>query len=301
MAQSDILPAFFAVFDDTIDRADTAIPFTRNRYKILGAMLERGFEHSPIKSYSIYRPSVTMADRFRGMKVEIEIREEHSIPSSVTTVIMNQEDGTKIRDHVWYTTTYIRYRAKDVMIPVLGFGNSSHTMGKYLYDAEGDTESACRERCMSQMANRIRAAARIQARETPQPSPQQPPPQHTFNPRPPVYEMVRATAPPPPSLFYQSYRPPPITIPQRTLLLPSLESPPPIAPFAPRHVLEILKQDAISKGDSCPISFTPFAECSSITVTSCFHLFETEALDTWLATKQLCPACKQIVKGKAHV
>jgi hypothetical protein len=327
------LPAFFALLDDVVDRPEGA---TKQRYKILGAMSDgtrpspyRG--RPPIHKYVIYRPSVTLGERFRGMKLEIQIREELSVPSSVTTIMMEQENAQLTVDHFWYTPTYIRYRAKNVMIPVLGFCNPNQIQGKYLYEAEGDTDAACRERCMSQAANRFRARARVEARaQAPppiEPLPRSIPP---FQALPPLYEMVQPTAPATPSLS----RPPPIVIPQRNPLIPSAAPPartraptppsppqgwvaeraallasqhgarggaPPPAPVAPRHVLEILKQDAISKGDSCPISFTPFAECGSITITSCFHLFETEALQTWLGTNRLCPTCKQLVRTDARV
>jgi hypothetical protein len=73
------------------------------------------------------------------------------------------------------------------------------------------------------------------------------------------------------------------------------------APQVPRYVLELVKRDAVSKGESCPISMTPFQECSSTTVTSCFHLFETESIRTWLSTKDCCPVCKQKVVSQTVV
>ena len=72
-------------------------------------------------------------------------------------------------------------------------------------------------------------------------------------------------------------------------------------PSVPRYVLELVKRDAVSKGESCPISMTPFQECSSTTVTSCFHLFETESIRTWLSTKDCCPVCKQKVVSQTVV
>jgi hypothetical protein len=310
---SEELPAFFAVLDDTVDHPEGA---TKQRYKILGAMSD-GTRPSPyigspsIRKYVVYRPSVTLGERFRGMKLEIQIREESATPSSVTTIAIEQENCVTITDHFWYTPTYIRYRAKNVMIPVIGFCSPNQIQGKYLYEVEGDTDAACRERCMSQAANRFRVRARVEAREAQaqqrrEAFPLEPPSRSTapFQPLPPAYEMVRATAP---AAVVITTRPPPIVIPALNPLIPPAappartRPPTPLPPFAPRHVLEILKQDAISKGDSCPISFTPFAECESITVTSCFHLFETVAIQQWLATKQLCPTCKQLVTSHKAV
>ena len=302
---SEELPAFFAILDDTVDRPEGA---TKQRYKIMAAMYDgtraSSYAGSPsIRKYVVYRPSVTLGERFRGMKLEIQIREESAIPSSVTTIAIEQENCVTTTDHFWYTTTYIRYRAKNVMIPVIGFCSPNQIQGKYLYEVEGDTDAACRERCMLQAANRFRVRARVEAREAQtqqrrEAFPLEPPSRSTppFQPLPPAYEMVRATAP----------RPPPILIPAFNPLLSAAppartRAPTPPPPFAPRHVLEILKQDAISKGDSCPISFTPFAECESMTVTSCFHIFETAAIQQWLGTKQLCPTCKQLVTSHKAV
>jgi hypothetical protein len=72
----------------------------------------------------------------------------------------------------------------------------------------------------------------------------------------------------------------------------------PSASFAPRYVLDLLKRDAVQKGESCPISMMPFQECKSTTVTSCFHLFETESISIWLKGHTTCPVCKQKVAAR---
>jgi hypothetical protein len=42
----------------------------------------------------------------------------------------------------------------------------------------------------------------------------------------------------------------------------------------------------------------PFQECKSTTVTSCFHLFETESISLWLKGHTTCPVCKQKVTAR---
>ena len=63
----------------------------------------------------------------------------------------------------------------------------------------------------------------------------------------------------------------------------------------PMFVAELIKKEAIEKNTSCPISMESFSECKALRLTSCYHLFESEALSTWLSTKDTCPLCKQHV------
>jgi hypothetical protein len=46
---------------------------------------------------------------------------------------------------------------------------------------------------------------------------------------------------------------------------------------------------------------TPFGECASTSVTCCFHLFETEAIQAWLCGHITCPVCKQTVTAAVIV
>ena len=59
----------------------------------------------------------------------------------------------------------------------------------------------------------------------------------------------------------------------------------------PRFVAEIMKKEAISKNEACSISFESFAEVP-VSITSCFHLFQTESINLWLQTNNSCPLCK---------
>ena len=63
----------------------------------------------------------------------------------------------------------------------------------------------------------------------------------------------------------------------------------------PIHVSKLVLADSISKNEACPISCDPITQ-ENATVTSCGHVFTTEAINHWLSlasSKGLCPVCKQ--------
>lgn len=61
----------------------------------------------------------------------------------------------------------------------------------------------------------------------------------------------------------------------------------------PLYVASLLVADAKKKGESCPISMTPLESCTRIAITDCYHCFDAESLERWLATSLTCPMCKQ--------
>jgi len=69
-----------------------------------------------------------------------------------------------------------------------------------------------------------------------------------------------------------------------------------ISKTIPMFVAELLIKDAIKKGDSCSISMIPFEEISSVTVTPCYHMFNTESIEEWLKMNRDCPLCKKVIK-----
>ena len=82
--------------------------------------------------------------------------------------------------------------------------------------------------------------------------------------------------------------------------LPPAPAPPASAPAAsasppanqiPRFVAEIMKKEAIAKNDMCSISFESFADIP-VSITSCFHLFDTNSINRWLQHDNSCPLCK---------
>jgi hypothetical protein len=75
---------------------------------------------------------------------------------------------------------------------------------------------------------------------------------------------------------------------------PPASAPPATAPATnqiPRFVAEIMKKEAIAKNDTCPISFESFAG-TPVSITSCFHLFDTSSINKWLDRDNSCPLCK---------
>jgi hypothetical protein len=68
--------------------------------------------------------------------------------------------------------------------------------------------------------------------------------------------------------------------------------PKPVAATLPMRIAWIIAEDASKKGETCAITLD---EISPITasVTSCYHVFTTSALETWFQSKDICPVCKQ--------
>lgn len=63
----------------------------------------------------------------------------------------------------------------------------------------------------------------------------------------------------------------------------------------PKHALRFILLGALIEGEECPISGTPI-DISNGGVTSCFHLFEKNAIARWLAmpnSNKNCPVCMQ--------
>jgi hypothetical protein len=74
--------------------------------------------------------------------------------------------------------------------------------------------------------------------------------------------------------------------------LPRLSQPTKPKFSLPSFVSNALIKTSLSNGDHCPISFEPL-ETGTTAITPCFHMFNQEALTTWLRTSTECPVCKQ--------
>jgi hypothetical protein len=62
----------------------------------------------------------------------------------------------------------------------------------------------------------------------------------------------------------------------------------------PSYVAKLLIADAVATNAVCPITLEPIIATDS--VTSCFHVFNADAIASWLATDEsrgTCPTCKQ--------
>jgi hypothetical protein len=60
----------------------------------------------------------------------------------------------------------------------------------------------------------------------------------------------------------------------------------------PHHVGNLLIDDARRSSDTCPISAIAFSEIPRLAVTSCFHVFDCEALNQWRHEHNSCPVCR---------
>jgi hypothetical protein len=318
---------FMAFFDDDMQRPSAYYSerYTAARYKILGFVARGDVPYSwssseHMQRFDVFRPAVTMGEQHRGMF--IKIRTESLIPLQSKPVYLRQENGDDGMAILWRTRWSVWYEAQGRWIPVVGTVEPAAIMGNYLYQADGDTQEKCSSRQIVQASERLRVMQGIHAPILVDPAlmngwatganPQAPPlfpsptPLHddgysndteededlrmairrSLEPRPPAHEIVPPAG--------GSARP---SVPAA----PPPSSAPPASTFAPRYVLELLKRDAVQKGDSCPISMTPFQECESTTVTSCFHLFETESITAWLQGHPTCPVCKQKVAARLVV
>jgi len=61
-------------------------------------------------------------------------------------------------------------------------------------------------------------------------------------------------------------------------------------PF-PRHLIAPVLAHAEATKAICPISLEPITK-ENATVTSCGHIFQTEAIATWLTDHTICPECR---------
>lgn len=65
----------------------------------------------------------------------------------------------------------------------------------------------------------------------------------------------------------------------------------------PELVGNLLIQNAIQGEETCPISAVSYKELTSISATSCFHVFDTESICTWLRDHNQCPVCRNLVSN----
>lgn len=65
----------------------------------------------------------------------------------------------------------------------------------------------------------------------------------------------------------------------------------------PKEVGNILLLHARKGPDACPIAATPFSECESLCVSSCFHIFDTASLSRWRESHTSCPVCRSKIEN----
>lgn len=62
----------------------------------------------------------------------------------------------------------------------------------------------------------------------------------------------------------------------------------------PSFVLHGYVQSELDKSSECPILGIELAECESITLLSCYHLFDSVSFLKWKETKNCCPTCRTV-------
>lgn len=60
----------------------------------------------------------------------------------------------------------------------------------------------------------------------------------------------------------------------------------------PQSVGQIILHSTRLSSDACPITSTPYSEIANLSVTSCFHVFDTESIEQWRETHSTCPVCR---------
>jgi len=78
---------------------------------------------------------------------------------------------------------------------------------------------------------------------------------------------------------------------------PPPQRPPPAVPPThpkpfPRHLVAAVLANAVANNAICPITMDPITP-DTATVTSCGHVFQTEAIRHWLTTNAICPECRE--------
>lgn len=78
-------------------------------------------------------------------------------------------------------------------------------------------------------------------------------------------------------------------------LVPEPSAPPSpsatLHPTFPQHLVNMIVEAAIQKGDTCPISFEPLTKTSA-RLTPCGHLVSHLAAEHWLSSAHSCPVCR---------
>jgi len=59
----------------------------------------------------------------------------------------------------------------------------------------------------------------------------------------------------------------------------------------PQRIAWIIAEDACKKEDTCPITLEPISPLTAA-VTSCYHIFDANAIASWFERHSECPVCK---------
>ena len=254
-------PRTFAVFDTRISMHKE--PMYSNSYAIYTVRMVVGTDSNPIyvadpKRFETTVPITLEYDPRAASINPIETRLELCHDTITDTSI-------PLTTYWWFTGTTLKIPFY-ASVPVIDIHDATSILKEphYQLTASNDSNSRFMERQSQQLQRYRMFANHIQTRNM----------VHDV-----FEEIIRsAQAPPQP--------PPPAAQPQ-----PKASKKQP-ANGIPSFVAELLVKAAIEKKESCPISYQDFEQTSSITVTKCYHCFDSNALTRWLKTKAECPLCK---------
>lgn len=77
--------------------------------------------------------------------------------------------------------------------------------------------------------------------------------------------------------------------------------PAPVATKPPKHVAEIIKRDAIANKMTCSISLDDITADMTVSITACFHIFESTSLKGWIQKTCTCPVCLKPISEETCV
>jgi hypothetical protein len=100
---------------------------------------------------------------------------------------------------------------------------------------------------------------------------------------------------------YGVYRPPPIEIPRLNIInnifnddiSPIYPRAAPAAAKPQKRVADLVIADAVKSEACCPITMDPIKAETAACVAPCYHVFEKEAIQGWLADHTTCPQCRE--------
>lgn len=59
----------------------------------------------------------------------------------------------------------------------------------------------------------------------------------------------------------------------------------------PQRIARLIAEDAANKGETCAITMDDI-DVGTAAVTTCFHVFDSEAIKNWFITNTSCPVCR---------
>jgi hypothetical protein len=59
----------------------------------------------------------------------------------------------------------------------------------------------------------------------------------------------------------------------------------------PKHIVQLIAENAVSRAEQCPITMDDLT-LENASVTSCYHVFNHDAINKWFEKDTTCPVCK---------